>query len=120
MSAKSLTEIKRWLMLRCAHCGHRFRWSRDARHSFGNRDGKVYHRPCLERIMWRSKAEERLAILDLVTDIAGLNSLTIEGVVENRSDRLSAPRTALSNQSFRVFRDLSKLRADVDREGEQR
>lgn len=109
---KSLTEIKRWATLRCAHCGHRFRWRRDARHSFGNRDGKVYHRPCLEAIMWRSKADERLVILDLVTDIAGLNSLTIEGVIENRTEHLSDARTSLANRSFRVFRDLGKYRAE--------
>lgn len=112
---KSLTEMKRWATLRCERCGQRFRWSRDARHSFGNRDGKVYHRPCLEAIMWQSKADERLAILDLVTDIAGLNALTIEGVIENRTERLSDARTALANQSWRVFRDLGKLRAaDVE------
>ncbi|MBT2485795.1 MULTISPECIES: hypothetical protein [unclassified Microbacterium] len=109
---KNLTEIKRWATLRCERCGHRFRWSRDARHSFGNRDGKVYHRPCLEAVMWQSKADERLVILDLVTDIAGLNHLTIEGVIENRTERMSDARTTLSNRSWRVFRDLGKYRAE--------
>lgn len=108
---KSPTEIKRWATLRCEHCGHRFRWKRDNRFSFGNRDGKVYHGPCIAYLQWRTKADERLKILDLVTDIAGLNSLTIEGVIENRTERLSDARTALSNRSWRVFRDLGKLRS---------
>lgn len=108
----NMIEVKRWLTLRCERCGHRFRLKRDARHSFGNRDGKVYHRPCLEAIVWQSKAEERLEILDIVTDIAGLNHLTIEGVIENRTERLSDARAALSNRSWRVFRDLAKKRGE--------
>jgi hypothetical protein len=111
---KSLTEMKRWATLRCERCGHRFRWSRDARHSFGNRDGKVYHRPCLEAIMWQSKADERLAILDVVTDLAGISNRLITGVIENRAES-EDQRITDSNRSWRVFRDLEKKRtADVE------
>ena len=106
----TLIEIKRWLTIRCAHCGHRFRWSRDARHSFGTRDGRVYHRPCLERIMWRTAAEERLAVLDVVTDLAGISNRLITGVIENRAES-EAQRISESNRSWRVFRDLDKMRA---------
>lgn len=111
---KSLTEIKRWATLRCAHCGHRFRWSRDSRSSFGNRDGKVYHGPCIAYIQWRSKAAERLEVLDVVTDLAGISHRLIVGVIENRAEGADE-RTRESNRAFRVFYDLDKKRsADVE------
>lgn len=107
---KSLKEIKRWATLRCTHCGHRFRWSRDNRFSFGNRDEKVYHGPCIAFLQWRTKADERLAILDVVTDLAGISNRLITGVIENRAES-TEQRVAESNRSWRVFRDLDKLRA---------
>lgn len=107
---KSFTEIKRWATLRCERCGHRFRWSRDARHSFGNRDGKVYHRPCLEVTIWEAKATERLDVLDLVSELAGISERLITGVVELRAET-PQESTAASNRVFRVFRDLSKRTA---------
>lgn len=110
---KSLTEIRRWATLRCEHCGHRFRWKRDARFSFGNRDGKVYHGPCIAYLQWRTKAGERLAILDVVSEVSGMTARTIEGVIENRTERLSDIRTSQSNRAWRVFRDLDKLRGDA-------
>ncbi|MDH5134982.1 MULTISPECIES: hypothetical protein [unclassified Microbacterium] len=111
---KNLTEIKRWATLRCEHCGHRFRWSRDARHSFGNRDGKVYHRPCLEGIVWRSKADDRLAVLDVVTEVAGISNRLVTGVIEIRATSEDERITA-SNQSWRVFRDLDTMRDDHEK-----
>lgn len=117
MSRKSLTEIKRWLTLKCAHCGHRFRWSRDARHSFGNRDGKVYHYPCIAYLQWRTKADERLAVLDVVADLADISQRLIAGVIENRAESFDQ-RVAESNRSWRVFRDLDKLRELTSQEGQ--
>ena len=106
---KSPTEIKRWLTLRCDHCGHRFRWKRDHRNSFGNRDGKVWHSPCIAYLQWRAKADERLEVLDVVTDLAGISSRLITGVVENRAEN-EDQRIKASNQVFRVFYDLGKQR----------
>lgn len=68
----NLPEMRRWATLRCEHCGHRFRWKRDYRHSFGNRDGKVYHRWCMSYIEWHRIADERLRILAVTADLAGL------------------------------------------------
>lgn len=37
--------VKRWIVDRCDHCKHRFRW-REARHSYQSTD-KVWHDPCM-------------------------------------------------------------------------
>lgn len=62
--------------------------------------------------MWRSKADERLAVLEVVTDIAGISNRLITGVIENRAET-SEQRTAESNRSWRVFRDLEKMREAI-------
>lgn len=91
---------------RCEGCGHRFRWSRDPRHSFGNRDGKVWHGPCIALVQWRGAADERLAILDLICEVWAVTDRDVKGVVEMRTaDDASGAR--LRNQAFRVFYDLS-------------
>lgn len=82
---------------RCEHCGHRFRWSRDARHSFGNRDGKNYHGPCISYLTWRTKADERLDVLGLVMDVSPVTERDIKAAAELRD----VP-------AFRVFYDLKR------------
>ena len=104
---KSLTEIKRWAKLRCAHCGHRFRWSRDPRSSFGGRDGKVYHGPCIAYLIWRKSAEDRLTVLGLVAEIADLGDSEVGAIAELRAADENE-RTASSNRVWRVFNDLRK------------
>jgi hypothetical protein len=37
--------VKKWLVDRCDHCGHRFRW-RETRHSYQSTD-RVWHGPCM-------------------------------------------------------------------------
>lgn len=115
---KSLKEIRRWATLRCAHCGHRFRWSRDARHATSNRDGKVYHGPCLGYIQWRAKAEDRLTVFGVVVDMAGISDRLVTGVVELRAET-EDERVASSNRVFRVFYDLSKRRPAPEPTGEE-
>lgn len=95
---------------RCAHCGHRFAWSGDARHATGNRDGKVFHGPCWAYLMWRAKADERLAVLGLTLDLSGMTDRDVKTAAELRSDDHDERLTA-SNRAFRVFRDLEKSRA---------
>lgn len=100
-------ELRRWLTKRCEHCGHRFRWKRDARHSFGNGDRKVYHGPCIALVQWRNKAEERLDMLALVCEVAGLTGEDIRGIVEIRTtgtDNASIEQ----NAAWRVFYDLEQ------------
>lgn len=93
---------------RCAHCGHRFAWSGDARHANGNREGKVFHGPCLTYLHWRAKADERLAMLAVVMDLSGLTARDVKGAVELRAESESE-RIATNSQAFRVLYDLEKL-----------
>lgn len=100
-------EVRRKLKLRCAHCGHKFRWLNDGRHSLGNRDGTVYHQPCISYVMWRDRADERLAVLALTLDLSGLAVADVKGAAELRAADHDDRATA-SNRAFRVFRDLEK------------
>lgn len=109
MSETSIQRVRRYRD-RCAHCGHRFHWKRDARFSYGNRDGKVWHGPCLAHEQWRVKADERLAILDLVCDVWNVNERDAKVMVELRA-KDDDERRAASNRAFRVFYDLEEKRA---------
>lgn len=93
---------------RCAHCGHGFHWSRDARHSTGNRDGAVYHGPCSAYLHWRKKAEDRLTVVGAMSDLSGLVSSDVQGAMGLRggSDE--------SNVAWRVFYDLEKSTTTQD------
>lgn len=105
--AKNPREVRRLLTLRCAHCGHKFRWMNDSRHATGNRDGLVYHRPCIGYLTWKRKAEDRLAVLALTMDISGLTDRDIQGAAELRAEARDE-RVSASNRAFSVFYDLSK------------
>lgn len=105
-------EVRRWLTERCEHCGHRFRWKRDARHSFGNRDGKVYHGPCIALVQWRSKAEERLDLLATVCEISGMTGADVQGVISMRASG-SPDASTEQNKAWRVFYDLEKRTGEV-------
>ena len=85
---------------RCEHCGHGFRWSKDARHSFGNRDGKVFHSPCISYKIARRQADDRLAVLGVVMEVSGLTPSEVQTVIELRETDCHA---------FSVFHDLSKV-----------
>lgn len=101
-------EVHRWLTKHCEHCGLRFRWGpRDSRHSFGNRDGKVYHGPCIAFVQWRSKAEERLDLLATVCEIAGMTGDDVQGVVSMRTSG-SPDASTEQNKAWRVFYDLEQ------------
>lgn len=102
-----LKEARRKLVLRCAHCGHRFRWRRDPRHSFGN--SEVYHGPCMSYILWHRHAVERMEILDTVCEITGITGHTVRGVLEVRAAD-EAERIEATNRAFRVFYDLERFR----------
>lgn len=104
---KSLTEIRRWATLRCEHCGHRFRWKRDPRNSYGSGDGKVFHSSCISYLIWRERAEERLEVLALVVELANISDRLVTGVVELRAES-ETDRVAASNRTWRVFHDLKK------------
>lgn len=87
---------------RCAHCGHPFRWSRDARFATGNRDGKVFHGPCQSYLIWRAKADARLAVLGKTAELAGIDGGDVCGAL-SLSDGSGA-----RNLAWSVFYDLKK------------
>lgn len=97
--------IHRWLTKRCEHCGHRFRWSRDARHATGNRDGKVYHGPCRAYLHWRQVAEERLDVVALACDVAGLSGRDLQGIAEMRGTTVPGA----DNERDKVWRVFDAL-----------
>ena len=97
------------LTARCEHCGHRFRRRRDPRHSFGNADGRVYHGPCIAYVQWRRKAEERLRVVGLVCDLAGITGRDVTVVVELRAGDDADRRIHDSNEVWRVFYDLEQV-----------
>lgn len=92
---------------RCEHCGHRFRWRRDSRFATGNRDGKVFHGPCLAYRTWRTKADERMDVLGLTLDLSGMSDRDVKTAAELRATG-DDERVVASNRAFRVFYDLQK------------
>lgn len=106
-------EIRRWATLRCAHCGHRFRWSRDARHSFGDASGKVYHGACQSAIVWRNKAKEAYDVLRLVCDVEGINRRVVTTIAELRAET-EEERVAASNKVFRVFYNMNSIKIGAE------
>lgn len=76
-------EIRRKLTLRCSHCGHKFRWKRDSRFSFGG--SKVYHEPCMSSIIYKREADERLDVLASALELSDLDGRTVQGWLEMRA-----------------------------------
>ena len=104
-----MRRLKRWLRDRCDHCGHRFAWKGDGRYSHGNRDGRVLHGPCMAYLTWRTKADERLAMLGVTLDMAGMTDRDVKTAVELRAES-EDQRVSDSNAAFRVFRDIKKAK----------
>ena len=102
--------VRRWLVDRCEGCGHRFHWARDGRHSFGNRDGKVWHSPCIALAMWRNKASERLAVIDVMADVWNITGSDVRELMANRAESEGLERSNAWNLAWRVFYDLDNQR----------
>jgi hypothetical protein len=92
----------------CEHCGHRFRFRRDARHSFGNEDSRVYHSPCMSYVVWRRKAEERLTVLGVVVDLTNVTADDLRQVMSFRAAGGPADEGDQWNLAWRVFYDLEQ------------
>ncbi len=86
----------------------------DAWHTFGNRDGKVWHAECSDLVLTRRVAEERLAVLDLVTDVIGLSEREVVAMAELRANTgesyVTTEQSNASNRAWRAMRDVEKLR----------
>jgi len=96
---------------RCEECGHRFHWKRDARHSFGNRDGKVWHGPCMSLVVMRGKAEDRLEVLGVMVELTGVTGADVRATMSLR-DTSGQPGSGSNgwNLAWRVFYDLENSR----------
>lgn len=97
-------EVRRLLTLRCEGCGHPFRWYRDQRHSLGNRDGLVWHGPCLSLVVMRQQLEDTRAVLGMLLDVTNVTARDLELVNELRTESGTSERS-------RVFRVLRADRA---------
>lgn len=53
-------KVKRWIVDRCDGCGKRFRFRRDARHSYQSSD-KVWHEVCMSLRHVRSQLDDFIA-----------------------------------------------------------
>jgi len=89
----------------------RFQGKRDPRYTFGG-NRAVYHGPCQWYIIWRRKADERLRIVGILSELSGLNDQDIKGVAENRANG-DLERSDAVNEAWRVFYDLEQERTDV-------
>jgi hypothetical protein len=74
-----------------------------------------YHDVCHGYVHWRRAAEERLMVLDVVTDVWEVDPSTVKQVMETREgDGPGNPRTLHGsnawNVGFRVFYDLDGWR----------
>lgn len=58
--------VRRWIVDRCAGCGHRFRW-REARYSYESTD-KVWHRACMSLREVRSQLDDITAYVRAEAD----------------------------------------------------
>jgi len=108
---KSLREIRRWLTLRCELCDHRFRWKRDSRHTFGG-NRAVYHEYCMGYVIWRTRAEERLEVVGVMSEVSGMTGRDLQSVLELRTEGAAAGSNAW-NRAWRVFYDLDNSRKPV-------
>lgn len=98
--ARNPREVRRLLTLRCAECGHPFRWHRDARHSFGNDDGLVRHGPCQSLVVVRQNLRDTREVLGMVLDLTDLTAHDLEVANELRTEPGSRERSRV----FRVLR----------------
>lgn len=99
--------VKRWLTCRCDECGFRFFW-RQARFGYMGSD-KKYHEHCQGYRSWRGKANERLAVLDLVSDVWEIDGRTVQQLARNRGLGIAEEANA-DNMAWRVFYDLENDR----------
>jgi hypothetical protein len=97
---------QRW-KLRCEHCKRRF-LPREIPHGYSGSDRK-WHDICMSYGFWRNKAEERLVVLDLVTDVWSIDAETVRELLANR-DGQGAESSNAWNKAWRVFSDLENSR----------
>lgn len=101
---------------RCDHCGRRKHWD-DAWHAYPSGD-RVWHSECMAYINWRSKATERIEILDLICEVWGVTMQDVTSIASGRAaqgddDGPELASTASSNawdKAWRVMHDRDNHR----------
>jgi hypothetical protein len=91
---------------RCHECGHPFRWTRDARHGFG--DARHFHGPCISLVTAKGRAADRLAVVETMRDLSGLTASDVQEAMGLHDGPDGW------NRAWRVFYDLKKS-AEVTR-----
>src|SRR5687767_2960074 len=97
---------QRW-KLRCDHCKRRF-LPTDIPHGYSSTD-RVWHDVCMSYGHWRRKAEERLDVLDVVSEIWGIDAQTVRGAFANRYPQ-GIESSRAWDKAWRVFYDLENSR----------
>lgn len=99
-------KLRRRLIERCESCGQHARYL-ESWHTHGNRDGKVWHGPCIALDTWRSTAEERLTVLDVITEVWSITSRDVQIVASLREDEWEG-RGRFEDLAWRVFYALDQ------------
>jgi hypothetical protein len=95
---------QRW-KLHCEHCKRRF-LPGDVPHGYSSSDRK-WHDVCMSYGFWRNKAEERLVILDFITDVWSIDAQTVREAFGLRDQE---PASRGWDKAWRVFYDLENSR----------
>lgn len=98
----------RRLTERCETCGRRGRWN-ESWHTYGNRDGKVWHGQCMALEHARNAAEERMQMLDLITEVCGISGRDAQTLAGLREDEWTG-HGRYEDLAFRVFYALDNRR----------
>lgn len=99
--------LRRWHKDRCTLCGHRFAW-RQGRFSNGPGTGPQ-HESCNAARHWRLVADERLTVLDVLTDVWDVSSGDVQELVAGRLPEREAHNGR--NLGWRVVYDVEKRRS---------
>lgn len=98
-------KLRRRFRDRCESCNHHARWT-ESWHTHGNRDGKVWHGPCIAFETWRDTADERLTVIGLMAEVAGLSSRDVQTVAALRDSEWTG-RGRYEDLVWRAFYALS-------------
>lgn len=97
----------RWRLF-CADCGQRF-WPGQSVHGYGGQQDK-FHERCMSYLHWRRKADERLDVLDLVSEVWEVTSSDVRELLSGRADDKANHKAEAWNKGWRVFYDLDNAR----------
>lgn len=97
--------LVRWTLDRCDGCGHRFAWKGDARFGLNS---QTFHEPCLQARTWRTHAEERMQVLELVCDVWGVDAAAVRELFANRQAGEGFERSNAWNLAWRVFYQMEQ------------